>query len=131
MNINLGLSALATGTVDAITATYSPAPTLVDKKILFLRTLGANTIAAPTFSPNSLAAHPITKNGGQALVPGDLLGDVILMYDLANTRWELLTAKSLGPVRYTYYIDDASTPHLWRLSIDQTGQPVTEDLGIA
>jgi hypothetical protein len=94
MDINLGLSALATGTVDVITATYSPAPTLVDKKILFLRTSGANTTTTPTFSPNGLTAYVITKNGGDALVVGDLDGDVTLMYDSANTRWELLTPKS-------------------------------------
>lgn len=97
MDINLGLSAIATGTVDAITATYSPAPTLVDKKILFLRTIGTNTITNPTFSPNGLTVRTITKNGGDALLVGDLDGDVILMYDSTNTRWELLNPKvSIG-----------------------------------
>lgn len=95
MDINLGLSALATGTVDAITATYSPAPTLVDKKILFLRTIGTNTITNPTFSPNGLTAHTITKNNGSPLVAGDMNGVVCLMYDLPNTRWELITPKGI------------------------------------
>lgn len=93
MDINLGLSAVATGTADVITATYSPAPTLVDKKILFLRITTPNTTTTPTFSPNGLTARTITKNSGDALAVGDLDGDVILMYDLANTRWELLNAK--------------------------------------
>lgn len=98
LEINLGLSALATGTVDAITATYSPAPTLVDKKILFLRTIGTNTVVAPTFSPNGLTAHTITKNNGTALAIGDMDGVVVLMYDLPNTRWELLTPKGVSTI---------------------------------
>ena|SRR3990167_4819849 len=90
IDINLGLSAEATGTVDVITATYSPAPTLVDRKILFLRTLGTNLTTTPTFNPNGLGALTIVKQGGVALAVGDLKGDVILMYNLANTQWELI-----------------------------------------
>lgn len=93
MDINLGLTADATGTPDVITATYSPAPTLVDKKILFLVASGENTSVAPTFSPNGLAAHPITKCGGQPLLAGDICDAgfvAILEYNLANTRWEML-----------------------------------------
>lgn len=93
MNINLGLTADATGTVDVITATYSPAPTLVDKKILFLVASGANTSTTPSFSPNGLTAHTITKDGGSPLSVGDIAGAghvLILEYNLANTRWELL-----------------------------------------
>lgn len=101
LTINLGLTADATGTVDAITATYSPAPTLVDKKILFLVCAGANTVTNPTFNPNSLGVRTIYKKGGQALSAGDLgtaAGFVaILEYNLANTRWELLNpATSAG-----------------------------------
>jgi len=54
---------------------------------------GANTITNPTFAPDGLTAHTITKNGGQALVVGDLPGAlavVILEYNLANTRWEIV-----------------------------------------
>jgi len=94
--LNLGLSAVATGTVDGITATYSPAITLTDRRIVYLRTLGTNTVTAPTFNPNGLGAQTITKGGGSALAVGDLDGDVILMYDLANTNWELLTPKAVS-----------------------------------
>src|SRR3990167_2842258 len=90
IDINLGLSAEATGTVDVITATYSPAPTLVDRKILFLRTSGTNTITTPTFNPNGLGALTIVKQGGVALAVGDLKGDVILMYNSTTTQWELM-----------------------------------------
>jgi len=91
--LNLGLSAVATG-VDTITATYSPAITLTDRRIVYLRTAGTNATTTPTFNPNGLGAQTITKGGGSALAVGDLDGDVILMYDLTNTNWELLTPKT-------------------------------------
>jgi hypothetical protein len=86
----------STGSVNSIIATYSPALTaLVDGQFCCFRALGANTSTAPTFAPNGLAAHTITKIGGQALLLGDIPGnfaECILRYNLANTRWELLNA---------------------------------------
>lgn len=86
------------GTVDAITATYSPVITaLVDGQICCVRATGANTITNPTFSPNGLTARIIYKFGGQALEVGSIRSDqheLILRYDLANTRWELLNPAS-------------------------------------
>lgn len=82
------------GTADAITATYSPAITaLVDGQICYVRAGAANATTTPTFSPNGLTARTIVKTGGTALVAGDISGDgheLILRYDLSNTRWELL-----------------------------------------
>lgn len=84
----------AGGTPDAIAATYSPALTaLVDGQFCYVRASGANTTTNPTFSPNGLTVHPITKVGGSALLPGDINGadhECILRYKLASTRWELL-----------------------------------------
>lgn len=82
------------GTADAITATYSPAITaLVDGQLCFVRATAANATTTPTFAPNGLTARTIVKFGGQALIAGDIYGDgheLILRYDLTNTRWELL-----------------------------------------
>lgn len=86
-------AATATGTVDAITATFSPAITLADKILVSLYCSGANATTTPTFAPNGLTARTITKQGGQALAAGDISGAgfiALLQYDLANTRWELL-----------------------------------------
>lgn len=83
----------AGGTSDAITATYSPAIALVDKQIAVFVATAANTTTTPTFNPNGLGAHTITKDGGQPLGAGDIPGALavcILEYNLANTRWELL-----------------------------------------
>lgn len=89
------------GTVNAITAAYFPVvPTLYDGLILSFRATGANTSTAPTFSPNGLTAHPITKKGGQALELGDIpaaLFECLVRYNLANTRWELLNPGSIFP----------------------------------
>lgn len=82
------------GTGDAVTATYSPAITaLVDGQFCFFRATAVNTIVAPTFAPNGLTARSITRTGGVPLNVGDIpgnLAEVILRYNLANTRWELL-----------------------------------------
>ena len=89
----IGAPVDAGGTPDAITATYSPPATLVDHTICLFVASGANTTTTPTFAPDGLAAHVITKKGGSALAVGDIpaAGAVcILEYNLANTRWELL-----------------------------------------
>ncbi len=86
------------GTADAITATYSPAITaLVDGQLCCVRATAANATTTPTFAPNGLTARDIVKDGGDALAVGDIVGDgheLILRYDLTNTRWELLNPKN-------------------------------------
>lgn len=85
---------VAGGTLNAITAAYSPAVTaLTDGLLLWFRATAANSSTVPTFAPNGLTAHPITKVGGQALLGGDIpgaLAECLIRYNLANTRWELL-----------------------------------------
>ncbi len=84
----------AGGVADAITATYSPAITaLVDGQECHVRAGAANATTTPTFAPNGLTARTIVKNAGAALVANDIAGaghELILRYDLANTRWLLL-----------------------------------------
>lgn len=96
---------VAGGTADAITATYSPAITaLVDGQECTFRASAANTSATPTFAPNGLTARTIVKSGGVALSAGDIpgnLSEVILRYNLANTRWELLNP-AVGAVANTW-----------------------------
>lgn len=85
---------VAGGTADVITATYTPAiTTLVDGQLVWFRASAANATTTPTFSPNGLTAHTITKNGGAASGAGDIPGinaEVAMRYNLANTRWELI-----------------------------------------
>jgi len=86
--------AVAAGTADAITAAYTPAiGAFTDGLLLSFRASAANLTTTPTFSPNGLTAHTITKKGGAALAPSDIpanLAEVLIRYNLANTRWELV-----------------------------------------
>jgi hypothetical protein len=88
--------AVAGGSSDAIAVTYSPAvAALTDGLTLQFRASAANATTTPTFSPNGLTAHTITKYGGSALVAKDIpaaLAECLIVYNLANTRWELLDA---------------------------------------
>jgi hypothetical protein len=84
--------ATATGTVDAITADYTPDLTLTDKTICAFVALGANTTTTPTFAPDGLSGRVITKKGGKPLTAGDIpdAGFVaIVEYNAAGSRWEL------------------------------------------
>jgi len=88
--------ATAAGTADAITADYTPDLTLTNLTICVFVATAANATTTPTFSPDGLTAHTITKNGGQPLAAGDIPGALavcIVEYNAANTRWELLNPK--------------------------------------
>lgn len=85
--------AAAGGTVDAITANFTPDITLTDLMGCAVVSAGENTSTTPTFAPDGLTARTITTRGGGALVAGDIgpAGYVMLLeYNLANTRWELM-----------------------------------------
>lgn len=88
------------GTADAITGNYSPTITsLTDGLKLSVRATTANLTTTPTFQPNAQTAHTIVQAGGLALSIGSIRGDghdLILRYDLANTRWELLNPYPAG-----------------------------------
>lgn len=104
----------AGGTADAITSTITAA-TLTSGQSVLLFGCTANTVAAPTFNLNGGGAVTIKKNGTTALLPGDLLGDVVLTYHSTGTYWELLTPKSIAvsypqlskSVDYTLILSDA------------------------
>ena len=84
----------AGGTADALTVTLTAAPAaLTDGMILHVRAANANATTTPTLNVNSLGAKTITKKGGSAVAAGDIVGNLfecIFVYNLANTRWELL-----------------------------------------
>lgn len=85
--------AAAGGTVDAITANYTPDVTLADQTKVAVVCAGANTSTTPTFAPDGLTAHTITMSGGQPLSAGSIPGAgfvALLVYNSAGTRWELI-----------------------------------------
>lgn len=120
--------AVATGTADIITAAYDePNLSLPDGLILGFRAVGPNLTTTPTFSPDGLTAHVITKRGGSALHSYDIpaaLAECLVRYNLANTRWELLNPAR--PVIKGGTLDDAyvsisnGNSLVWRIFNDLT-----------
>lgn len=99
---NIIPTADAGGTVDAITANYSPDIDLSDNVLVSFVSSGANTSTTPTFSPDGNTARTIVKAGGVALAAGDIgaAGAVhMVQYDQANTRWELLNPTDKIPAQ--------------------------------
>lgn len=106
------LFAIAGGTVDAITASFNPIlTTLVDGMQVCVRAIGSNTSTTPTFKPDGTTQHRITKVGNQPLIAGDIVTDLdmILRYNLINTRWELLNPRTLTGVAQTPWAVAAGT----------------------
>ena len=102
--------ATAGGTADAIVATYNPVVTLTNLVTVGFVASATNATTTPTFSPDGLTAHTITKRGGQALIAGDILnlGAYFVTYNSANTRWELLNPSSINIGKQTLYIPAAA-----------------------
>lgn len=90
------LTALATGTFDAIQAAFTPAiTTLTDKQILYVTAIGVNSVTAPTFTPNNgvVAAKPIKKFNGALLDANNIAGAghvLHLQYSASLDSWLLL-----------------------------------------
>lgn len=82
------------GVANAYTATIpvlGASPTIPDSYMLSIRIPAANT-GACTLAINGGTARSIVKNSNQALVSGDLPLNfsVILIWDNANTRWQMV-----------------------------------------
>lgn len=109
---------LAGGTVDAITASVTPAPaSLTNNLTVWIETAGANTSTTPTFNLNGLGAKTIVKWGGTALVAGDIKAAsdrMILVYDDSLDKWVLLNPASPPAVpgiqsgQYVYAADSGA-----------------------
>lgn len=102
---------VAGGTADALTATYSPAvPAVYDGQLLAFRAASANTTSTPTFAPSGLTARTIVRDGGNALVPGDIpgaLAECLVRYNSANTRWELLNPAKLVLASAKFFVGNS------------------------
>lgn len=88
------------GTVDAITATHSPAfAALADGMLSIIEPTGPNTTATPTYAPDGLATKTIVRSGGGHVSPGDLAPNqkAWLEYDLSLDKWLLLNPVVANP----------------------------------
>jgi lysozyme family protein/microcystin-dependent protein len=123
--------AVAVGTPDVVTATLAPPITaLTDGQLVYLRASGANTTVAPTFAPNGLAAHLITRAGGSALSVGDIpgaLAEIILRYNAANSHWELLNPNvSNIPAGTEVHYAGIQAPPGWYLASGQAASRASD-----
>lgn len=85
-------AAVASGTVDAITATFTKPVSLEGGKLVKVRALGANTSPTVTFNPNGLGAKQVVKGDNDNLAVGDIAGAgywITLIYDVQLDKWVL------------------------------------------
>ena len=108
--------ALASGTADALTATFLPAIAELSAGLaLCVRASAANTSAAVTFTPapGVIAPLPVVKGGGVALAAGDIAGAghwLGLRYDALTGAWVLSNpAVRGGLVSFNGRADSAAT----------------------
>lgn len=96
-------SAIAGGTVDAITATFEPAfaaADLTDGTLFVVESLGANLTTTPTFNPDTLGGLTITKSGNQVLTANDIPRaglKMLLCYRASAAKYELLNPVISSP----------------------------------
>lgn len=85
-------SAVASGTVNAITATFTKPVSLEGGKLVKVRAIGANTSPTVTFAPNDLGAKPVVKGNDAPLAVGDIAGEgywLTMIYDATLQKWVL------------------------------------------
>ena len=91
--------AVAGGTSDAITASFTPAVTsLTDGILLWVRAAATNLTSVPTFSPNGLTAHPIVRAAALIQIAiGDIVAatDIGLRYNASASQWVLVNTPSI------------------------------------
>lgn len=92
-------TAVAGGTVDVITADFTPDATLVDNLLIAVVSAGVNTVTNPTLNTDGSGALTIKARGNAALVAGDTGAagyTMILRYEATGTYWELLNPAKVG-----------------------------------
>lgn len=87
--------AIAGGTANAITASLSPAPASLVAGLTIRLKIATNNTGPATLNLNGLGAVPIVSSTGKALVEGDLVGVVTLIY--TGTSWAMAASNSLFP----------------------------------
>lgn len=98
---------IGAGTVDAITANFTPDVTLTNFVTVFVRAVGQITVTTPTFTPDGVASKTIVKENNAALVIEDIQGSaqiLMLQFDSTLDKWILLNPAggNIGPAITNY-----------------------------
>jgi hypothetical protein len=127
------------GTVDAITANFTPAfsGTIAAGTRIRLIATGANTVVAPTLNVDGEGARPIVKFNNAALIAGDIAGanhvlDLVAVTFGGTAKWELLNPRNMTDAGYA--IATALTPAAQRTAMSagvQLGTSVNSTSGTA
>ncbi len=102
--ISFPVAASVGGTADAITATFSPVTSLVDKNYYSWNPTGANTVVNPTANFDGTGVRTIKARGGQPLRIGDIPGlgaSPIVQYRASGTYYELLNPQGREMAGYS------------------------------
>jgi len=90
-----GSAAIATGTGNVFSAVFTPAITSVSDNVFYVKSVGSNTGAGVTFTPNAgvISPEPIIKGANIPLIDGDIPTagyTMILKRDPVLRKWILL-----------------------------------------
>ncbi len=103
------------GSVDVITADFTPDQSLADNLMVLVVSTGVNTITTPSLNTDGTGALTIKKRGGAALVAGDTGAagyTMLLRYEATGTYWELLNPAKVVEADHVFadnVTGDAST----------------------
>lgn len=82
--------AVASGTVNAITAAFNPTiASVTDGFPVAVRLSGTNTSTTPTLAVDGTGVHTIVKQFNEALEPGDLPSEAFFRFNGTNNTWVL------------------------------------------
>ncbi len=92
----------AAGSVNAMTATFSPAISslVAGKTQVWVLPNIANSSTTPTLNASALGAQTITKLGGAALASGDYTSTAWALFIWSGTTWQLLNPQTTSGTPY-------------------------------
>lgn len=98
--------AAVTGTVNAITATLSPAPASLTAGLRVILNITSSNTGAATLDLNGLGVASIVNLFGGPLVGGELIGPVEFVYD--GTKWWATVVQPGVSADRTYYVNGST-----------------------
>jgi hypothetical protein len=124
-------SVTATGTADALVATFANAVVLAEGVTVVVKAAFANTTTTPTINVNATGAKTIVKDAGSALTAGDIAGSkhfLLLRYDATDLVWVLMNPAAAVSSTVDH---DATENFVANEHINHEGVSVTAGAGLS